>query len=259
MNRKEDQSKLDPALAAKLAAIGDSSRETEVIPGPSLITENTAFKVRLLLNMVSDPALRMQHQAENLPVNEAVYERAVSATENLLRQFPEGEGGFLHHMGEWMKAKEFHKFKDTDSLRDSATLGFGVVLLAYETQLGPEFSGRIREMTTQELAAGFENASVPYAKSNTILDRANNRKSVIPSHQAPLVALVDDFGRFVRYKYAMLDGASAAYNVIDNLWPQISGVPGRGVNAGLSLNEGRMKLLPPGRATLPRAQQQGHS
>lgn len=183
--------------------------------GACLIGEDTRVIILSALNIVENADGTIQTVPSRGFAVKHPYTKAVEITNNIFSLFKDIDGGMMDQASSWTK-RTFNNQPQADSLRDAATVGMGVVLTAFHTEVGPEFIDKAKKLNPDVLTSVFRNgASVNDNK--TIFGRMMNIEQ-IPEFQINLNGILSELGHYVTYPNTMMLGAVEMYRVIDTMW-----------------------------------------
>jgi hypothetical protein len=184
----------------------------EVREGPIYLTEVVCSEAKGRLNMGG-----LSYDAADHP-----FQLGSNFTRGILSYLKDGGSPFVTTLLETIRKQDFDKYKDSEALKNNWSVGGGLVLLLFNAQFGPEFLERLRQIPQERLRDAFQPFQVPLSERNNIVGQVVNSPR-IAAHQVWLQDFVDDYAEYTHNKVVFAEGAGAMYNVVEDLWPELSG------------------------------------
>ena len=149
------------------------------------------------------------------------FSEGLKIAEDTLGQFPlNDKSGYLYHLGSWLNKSFDDSYRHEKSdLQDSAIVGVGVVIKAFEIQFGFSVGDGLGRADEGFVLSAFNEE--PLIGNTSVINRLLSGKE-IPSYQASLGSFVSKLSTYSSHPDALIDGASMQYKVFESLWPQIS-------------------------------------
>jgi len=194
-------------------------RKTEGLP---LINEDTRDTLISLYGITDKPEVpRYIPRYFDDEVQGGPYAEGLKIAEDVLCQVaPEDKSGYLYHLGLWLNNsfKDSYEFKKPD-LQDSAIVGVGAVVKAFEVQVGYSVLEGLGEVDNGLISSAFEEE--PLKSRTSLINRMLSNKQ-FPQYQTSLGSFISELSTYSSNPEALKDGASMQYHVFESLWSQIS-------------------------------------
>ncbi len=219
--RQEDDSLM--GLYQKLAEAGLLSVEKKS-EGLPLINEDTRDSLVSLYGISDKPDVPRyipRYYDDDDEIQGGPFAEALKVTEDVLSQFrSDDRSGYLYHLASWLNKS----FKDTYEskrveLQNSATVGIGAVIKAFEIQLGYSVVEGLENADGGSVLSAFEEE--PLKSRTSLINRMLSSKDV-PVYQTSLGSFINDFSTYCPNPSAVKDGAAMQYRVFELIWPQLS-------------------------------------
>lgn len=189
--------------------------------GLPLINEDTRDKLVSLYGISDKPAVpRYIPRYYDDEVQEGPYSEGYKIAEDILRQLnPDDKSGYLHELSSWLNRSFTDSYGyEKPELQDSAIVGVGAVIKAFEIQLGYPVIEGLGSVDSEFVCRAFEEE--PLRSKTSLINKVLSNKQ-FPQYQTSLGSFVTALSTYSPNPDALKGGASMQYRVFESIWPQI--------------------------------------